>query len=244
MSKVYCYTITRASTPDRARLLNNTLTLGRNTADYEFHWHVHCNGSGSLGEHIVESAKAVGVIDSYTVSQDNEGQHPPANLAIKLALEEGYDYLLRVDDDVEWLSKRWLVRLIEASQALGDKLVLSPKVKGLRWLPPQSQTIEVEGVPIRIVEGPLGGICRLTPTSLLRLKPYVSDVRLAMGGGDAGGIEKWATRTKPIIPLAYCEHIRIRHAKTTNQQEKDDPKHFNDHALFQVMPYIPVLPCE
>lgn len=237
--KVYAYTITRADTPERGKLLNSTLTLGRETAAHGFHWHLHVNGWGGIAQDIATAALATGVLDSVALSQDNKGQHVPTNTAIDLALEEDYDYILRTDDDVEWLSKRWLAKLVEASQALEDRFILSPSVKGLRWQPPQSARIEVNGIPLKIVEGPLGGICRLTPVKLLREKPYISDVRLPMGGGDAMGVGNWAMQGEPLAFLAYCQHINIRHAKTTSQQETDDPTYFRDHDLYQYTPYIP-----
>jgi len=237
--KVYAYTITRADSADRCRLLLDTLTRGRETAAHDFHWHCHVNGRGILGQGMVEAAFASKIVNSYEISDTNEGQHPPANRAIAKAIEEEYDYLLRVDDDVEWLSKRWLAKLVEASQRLEDKMVLSPAVLGLRWQPNKSPQVEVEGIPLKFIEGPIGGICRLTPVSLLKSKPYVSDVRLPMGGGDAGGVGTWAMATEPIVFLAYCQHIRVRHAKSTGGQERDDPEHFREHSLFQHMPFIP-----
>jgi hypothetical protein len=211
----------------------------RDTAAHPFDWHVHVNGSDIMGLRMVESCYASEIINSFEVSPHNEGQHPPSNRAIAKAIKD-YDYLLRIDDDVEWLTKRWLAKLIESSQKLDDAMVLSPVVRGLRWQPTQSQLVEVGGVPLKFVEGPLGGICRLTPVALLEYKPYVSDVRFPMGGGDATGIGEWAMKTEPITPLAYCQHIRVRHAKTTDGQMTDDPKHFEDHTLFQHMPYIPI----
>lgn len=242
MKRVYLYTITRANTVERSRLLLETLTKGRDTADYEdMHWHVHVNGRGIMAQGMVEACFASKVIDSFSISDTNEGQHPPANRAIKLAQDEGYDYIVRVDDDVEWLSKRWLAKMVEASTKLADRMIVSPKVKGLRWQPPQSQTVEIEGIPIKFVDGPIGGICRLIPIPLFKEKPYFSDVRLPMGGGDAAGIGKWATESKPYFPPVYLQHINIRHAKGTDKQETDDPLHQKEHDLFQHMPYIPVL---
>lgn len=125
--KVYCYTITRANSADRCRLLLDTLTRGRDTAGHDFFWHVHINGREIMGKGMAESCFASKIINSFEISPVNEGQHPPANRAIAKAIYEDYDYLLRVDDDVEWLTKRWLAKLIEASQKLGDKMVLSPR---------------------------------------------------------------------------------------------------------------------
>jgi len=242
MAKVFAYTITRANTPERCRLLLETLTHGRENAAYkDLHWHVFVNGRGILAEGIAASCLATGVIDSYEVCEVNEGQHPPTNRAIARAIEEGYDYILRTDDDVEWITKRWLAKLVEASIALGPDMVVSPMVKGLRWQPPQSEKVDVGGIPVKFVEGPLGGICRLTPVSALKAKPYVSDVRLPMGGGDAAGIGAWATKTAPITFLVYCQHIRVRHARSTDDQETKDPAHFSDHSLYQSCPYIPIV---
>lgn len=237
--KILVYTITRANTASRGRLLNATLTTGRETAGCDFHWHIYVNGRGTLAESIIEAAYSTRVINSYEVSEENVGQHPHVNAAIAKAIDEGYDYLVRTDDDVEWLSKRWLIKLVEAAQKIGDPMILSPTVKGLQWQPPQSPIVEVNTIPLKFVEGPIGGICRLTPVRLLKEKPYVSDVRLPMGGGDAGGVGKWAMDGEPIIPIAYCQHIRVRHAKSTAGQEKEDPTHFYEHHLFQSIPYIP-----
>lgn len=240
--RVYAYTITRANTPERCRLLLETLTRGRKTADLPFHWHVHVNGSDILAVDIVKSAHATGIIDSYTVSRYNEGQHPPGNRALAIA-QVGYDFALRIDDDVEWLTKRWLAKLVESADQLAKTTrhwVISPQVKGLRWQPPQAPQQEIEQVPVRIImDAPIGGICRLIPTAALREKPYVSDVRAPMGGGDATGIHEWACKSEPIIILAYCQHIRIKHARTTDQQVADDSGHFSEHGLFQHMPYVP-----
>lgn len=240
--RVYAYTITRANTPERCRLLLETLTRGRKTAALPFHWHIHVNGEDSLAVAIVKTAHSTGVIDTYSVSKYNEGQHPPTNRALAVA-QAGYDYALRIDDDVEWLSKRWLAKLVEAADNLkrtGRHWVISPKVTGLRWQPPQAQKQDIEKVPVRIImDAPIGGICRLTPVAALNEKPYVSDVRAPMGGGDATGVGDWACRTEPVIILAYCQHINIKHAKSTDQQVADDPGHFSEHGLFQHMPYVP-----
>jgi len=240
--KVYAYTITRADSPDRCKLLLETLTQGRESCGYkDLHWHVHVNGNGIRGKGMVEACYESGIINSFEVSQYNEGQHPPTNRAIKAAIDGGYDLLLRVDDDVTWITKRWLAKLVEASKALGDNMILSPMVKGLRWQPPQAYQQEIEGIPVKFIYGPIGGICRVIPVSRLKEKPYVSDVRLPMGGGDAVGIGEWARREQPITFLAYCQHIKVRHAKGTDQQESDDPKHFREHSLYQHVPYIPIV---
>ena len=241
-SRILCYTISRASTAERAKLFLSTLTQGRDTAGCDFDWEVH--GNSHLASSIAESTLAAGVIQRHVPHAWNVGQHPPTNAAIKRALDEGYDYLLRVDDDVEWLTKRWLIKLIEAEQALsteGHKFILSPTVHGLRNPPKTADPVEVAGMTLKFIEeGALGGICRLHPVACFREHPYESDVRLPMGLGDASGIGKWAT--EHCYFMAYLGHIRVRHAKGTAGQEAQDPQHFDDHTLLQHLPYVPSWP--
>lgn len=235
--RVLAYTITRATTTKRGRSLLDTLTKGRDMAGRDVTWHVWCNGS-PIAEDICGALLETKVIDAVHHSPVNVGQHVPTNHYIKRAMDEGYDYLLRTDDDVEWLTKRWLARLVDSSKALGDKYVLSPKVLGLRWQPNQTPEVLINDVPLCYVSGVIGGICRLIPVQLLRDKPYVSDVRLPMGGGDASGVGRWCMR-QPIIPMAYLQHVKVRHAKTTDGQEEDDPLYHKSHDLFQFVPHVP-----
>lgn len=235
--RILAYTITRASTQPRARLLLDTLTRGQDQAGLPFDWEVWVNGS-PLAADFCESAKNTGIIKGYHTYPHNVGQHIPTNDAIHRALEGGYDYLLRIDDDVEWETKRWLAKLVEASvKALKDTAVVSPKVEGLKYPPPQSDQTEVEGIPIKLCFEAIGGICRLIPMGLFKANPYLADTRQPMGFGDATGIARWATMN--TIPMVYVQSVRIRHAKGTARQEREDPEHFNLHPLLQRMPYIP-----
>lgn len=230
----FIYTISRASTPTRGKHLLETLTNGREMAGHPAHWHVHLNDARH-GEDIAEAALATRIIDSYEASPENLGQHIPTNEAIALALSGGYDYLVRVDDDCKFLTRGWLKKMVEASELLQDQFVISPTVKGLKYPPSISTIVEVEGVPFVFIEGPIGGICRLTPVKALKEHPYTSDVRSPMGIGDASGVAAWALASglKPI----YLRHVRVAH--NTDKQEKEDPAYFDNHALFQILPYIP-----
>lgn len=236
MSKVLAYTVTRCNTAERARLLASTITIGRDTAGIDFDWHCYTTRD-TLGAHVLDSAFAIRQIQRLELWPHNKGQHVATNDATNIALRDDYTHLVRIDDDVEWVSKRWLARMIEASTKLGDKFVLSPTVRGLRNPMETSQVVEVEGVPLAFVFEAIGGICRLTPTHLLRDTPWISDVRLPLGAGDAYGIAKWCK--SHIIPMAYMTTVKVRHAQSTDGQEQTDPQHFEKHAMFQIIPYIP-----
>jgi hypothetical protein len=242
-SKVLVYTVTRCNTPERARLLASTITSGRDTAGMDFDWHCYTS-SDTLGANVLESALSIDQIQRLELWPHNKGQHVANNDAVAHALSHDYTHVIRIDDDVEWISKRWMARLVEASVALDDKFVLSPRVRGLRNPMETSQVVEVSGIPLAFVFDAIGGICRLTPTSLLKTHPWISDVRMPMGIGDAVGIAKWAKHH--IIPMAYVTTIKVRHAQSTDGQEQSDPGHFEKHAMFQIIPYIPPLeaPCE
>lgn len=237
MKRVLAYTITRANTPQRSRLLLNTITHGVDQAGYKFDWHVFVNGN-CLASDIALSASRARLITGTMGFPVNRGQHPPTNLAIKMALEGDYDYLLRIDDDVEWETKRWLAKLIEVSESFEDRAIVAPHVLGLKFPVHTSEnSFHSKGLPCKLAFDALGGICRLHPTVLLKEFPYHADTRQPMGFGDATGIARWAAQH--MIPMVVSQSVRVKHAKTTKGQEAEDNEHFSTHSLFQRCPWIP-----
>lgn len=227
MSKVLITTFTRADTDVRKAKLRNTLEEGKGRAALAHHWMVHFDGVGAT------QCDA----DELLVHEAQKGQHVHFNSSLEKAVAEGYDYLVRVDDDCEFLSHRWLKKLVDVSKKVGDKMILAPIVKGLKHPPEMSQVVEVENVKLNILKDAIGGVCRLHPVKLLKEHDYVSDVRLPFGSGDAVGIGRWCKDN--LIPMAYVPYIRVRHS--TAKQEKEDSGHFANHSLFQKVPYIPPL---
>lgn len=236
MSKVLLWTVTRADTPERGKLLTNTLVEGAKHADHDFTW-VLWTTRGTIGEQVAETARSTGILRDVYVWPHNKGQHVATNIAHQMAIDGNYDYVIRVDDDVEWPTKRWLRKLVDASKKLGDKFVLAPKVRGLRFQPSVSQLVEAEGVPLYILYDAVGGICRLIPTALLKEHPYTSDVRKPMGTGDATGIGAWCK--KEVIMMAYLKNVRVKHARTTPIQEREDPEYHFMHDICHNVPYLP-----
>jgi len=222
MSKVFAFTITRAmSTDKRWELVERTLNEGKEKAGMEFEWKLYSNA----------------VV--------NKGQHVVTNDALKEAKDRGFDYLLRIDDDIEFMSQRWLAKMLEASEKLGSQFIISPTVSGLKHPPEMSQVIDINGISVKFLTEAVGGACRLHPIKLLTEAPtpYISDVRFPLGAGDATGIMKWAkTMTVEKYPVyaVWLEHVRVRHQ--TAKQEVDDPDYHFNHDLLQSIPYIPSWP--
>ncbi len=232
---IFAFTVTRAETSERALLLQNTIYAARKTAGMDFTWCIWSSGIKGAAISVVESALATKTVQEVYHKRENIGQHVAWNEAFKLALDGDYDYFLRIDDDCEFPTKRWLAKLVRASVTFDDKFVLSPKIKGLENPPRGSQIVNIKGIPCEFLVDAIGGICRLHPTAIM--KDYVSDVRKPMGSGDATGIADYCKER--TIPMAYVRHIRVRHAKSTKGQQSDS-EHFSMHGVYQHIPYIPI----
>lgn len=241
MSRVLAYTTTRATTPQRRTLLEATIREGRGRAGYDFEWSVWDYSQDTATCDLLTQ-----LFDEHLISHPyhgaNEGQHVAFNHHLRLAHQQGYEYLLRVDDDVEWMSQRWLAKMMEAATKLGPQFILSPTIKGLNMPPEMSQVVDVNGIPCKFMTQAIGGACRLHPLPLLleAPTPYVSDVRKPLGSGDATGIMKWAKEMTSLgypVYAVWLDHIRIKHATTT--QVATDPTYHSLHDLFQHIPYIP-----
>lgn len=233
---VFVFTVTRASSPKRCRMLQEMLTTGRKTAGMKAYWYMHASGVGERGRAVIEAAEASGLIDEAVFTKDNVGQHVAWNRAFEHAKAQGCEYFLRIDDDCEFITKRWLKKLVEASAVLGDRFILSPMIRGLKNPPTRSNKVTVKGYDLWFLRAAIGGICRLHPIELLDSDPpFVADVRKPLGAGDATGIAAWAKER--VIPFAYLNSVRVRHA--TARQEAEDAEHFGRHGVYQYVPYIP-----
>lgn len=237
MNGIYAFTVTRAATPERARLLQETITSARKTAGCEFEWNVWASGCSDVGKEVLSAAMNTGQIDRPWYCPDNVGQHLAWNEAYKQAVDGDYKYFLRIDDDCEFLTKRWLKKLVDASEELEDTMILSPVVRGLNHPPQTSNPVTHNGISLRFLREAIGGICRLHPMRVLKKHEFIADVRKPLGSGDATGIGGWCKDN--VIPMAYLQFARVRHAKSTDDQIKNDPNHFLHHGVFQHIPYIP-----
>ena len=83
----------------------------------------------------------------------------------------------------------------------------------------------------------LPGLCRLIPVALLKKFDYRADVRLAVGKGDTQHFSIWCRNFG--IPMAFPQHIRVKHAKGTEGQLLADPDYEAERSVQGVVPYIP-----
>lgn len=222
MKRVLAYSTIRSTSPTRQALFERCVQEGQAMAGCEFRWEVWDNREMNLGQHV------------------------PFNFYLDKANREGYDYLLRIDDDIEWMTQRWLVKMLDAAQALGPQFIISPTIKGLNHPPEMSQIVKVSGVDVRFLTEAIGGAVRLHPVETLVNAPipYVSDVRQPLGAGDATGIVKWAKEMTTLhgwpVYCVWLAGVRVKHG--TSQQVKDDPEYHKDHKVFQHIPLIPEWP--
>lgn len=230
--KVLAFMITRANTEDRISMFKETLNDALETAGYKFDLHLHIQENDKL-------ASEMSGLHELTFWPENVGQHPIMNEMISKAKEHKYDYLLRLDDDIQFLTKRWLAKMIEAHDKLGDNFIISPTIKGLIHQPQSSEEVEVNGIKVKFLTEAIGGICRLHPVSTLTQpnNPYISDIRKPLGFGDATGLAHWCQQNS--IWMVYLSHVRVKHKKGTLKQRKDDPIYHEYQNLFQHIPYIP-----
>lgn len=219
--RVLAYTVTRLITPQRQEMWERTFNQGKDKAGVDFDWAVWDN------------------------TKVNRGQHLPFNHFLEQAHREGYDELLRIDEDVEFMSQRWLAKMLEARVKLGTNFIISPTVKGLLHPPETSQVVNVKGVQVRFLPTAIGGACRLHNVKCLVDGGYVSDVRWPMGAGDGTGIVKWAkeqsTQGNPIW-CVWLDQVRVHHG--TAKQVEVDPGYHDLHDMLQKVPFVPSWPVD
>src|SRR3990172_8283626 len=155
---VLVYMATRADTPQRRKLLCDTLREAEDTAGMPLKINLHYVGVEDHDETYSTNA-------TPRMWPHNVGQHVVFNTMLLQAHEMGYKWLLRLDDDVKFLTKRWLTKLIDAANTVGDKFILSPTVRGLLHPPECSEAVDHKGIKLRFLSSAIGGICRLHPVT-------------------------------------------------------------------------------
>jgi hypothetical protein len=220
---------------ERTRLLQSTIVEARKTAGGEFHWLACSSGAGPEARQYLDVAHDTKLVDEVKHWDENVGQHVAWNYAYEQAKTAGADYFLRIDDDCHFISKRWLAKILEFSQLVDDRMIISPTVRGLKHPPETSSLCVVMGQPVEFLREAIGGVCRLHPMD--RIEAYSADVRKPLGSGDATGMALYCKDN--TIPMVYLKRVRVRH--TTKVQEGADPSHFSEHEMCQSIPYIPII---
>jgi glycosyltransferase involved in cell wall biosynthesis len=178
---------------------------------------------------------------------ENRGQHHATRVALDLARQQGYKWLLRLDDDLQFKTDRWLKKMINRDGELREKspqklphLVMAPFVVGLNnQLDPVGflefgQSFRAELMAM------LGGVCRLMP--LKALEGYDPPLFAPKGRGDPQSlcthlrIGQGFTESSKAMMVRFPD-IRVVHR--TNQLEgMDTPEQAHERRMAKYWPYL------
>jgi len=174
-------------------------------------------------------------------SKHNIGLQAASNKVLELCRREGYEYMVRFDNDIIVESDDILAKLVDCCKKLENRIMLSPHVKGIVHQPERFGNVEIEGgYDVAFVEM-IGGTLRLIPTKLL--DTFYWDVRHPMGIAETAYLCKWLKDQKPAIPMAYIENLFVSHGESTHKQIANAPVYFAEHTCFQRYPYVPPFSC-
>jgi len=231
--RVLAFTVTHGDRP----FLADTIRLARGTAGYL----VVLSGVSARQHAVAKAAlEAEAGIQHLVAWPENRGQHHAFAEALALARQGGYRWLLRLDDDVRFKTKRWLKKLIQQTLDLRaragdpvDRLVVAPKVIGLRNQPKIRAVLE-KGQPYQAqLMELLGGVCRLHPVRLLDgFEPPLDE---AIGRGDPEAIAIWCRRVGGL--LVRFPNIRVVH-RTDDLEAKDSPEAAHVRRMGWYWPWI------
>ena len=222
--KILAYTVSYGS----KLCLPETVKQMRATAGVWFDWAVWL---GAPSEALLDSAQdALGRKDRLgiqflSVWPENRGQHHATKAAFDLAKAEGYDYIVRIDDDITPRTKRWLKRLVDYTEELkrrakDDKMriVSAPRLVGLNNPPQPVGAMNVGQKFAANVMDVLGGGVRLHPVEFFDgYEPPLFD---PLGRGDPVSIADWVEEHEGV--LVQFPTLRVVH--NTNKLEAKDTK--------------------
>jgi hypothetical protein len=230
--RILVYTVSRADTPAQVERALGSLHAAQSATGLEHDWILWANAPG-----IREAAGWAWTAGRLWGTGENQGQHVALAEVLAHARGARYDYIVKVDDDLEWSTPRWLRKMVAVEEACHDFSkkypLLAARVRGLRHPIPIAARIKLPGgIPLLVVPI-VGGACRLHHVSFF--DGYVPDVRRALGAGGDTSINSHAEAMH--IPNFITPWVNVRHA--TAEMESRDPAYFQAHPMFQVLPYIP-----
>jgi glycosyltransferase involved in cell wall biosynthesis len=229
-----CYASPRTAATGSARIAVYTLTMNRieytkrmldsigTTTGVRFDHFVIDNGSsdGTVEYLRANANRFAGV----RFNRENVGIGRAANAALDL-IGPGYDYIVKVDNDCEFVDPTWLAALVDVSRASSDRIVLSPRVEGLgaglEGGAPRYETTTVGSHPVGLACH-VGGLCEFSPVAALRCYRFPRsnlhgnyDVRYSI-----------YVRMTLGYRMGYVEDVSVRHMDTTTGQELRYPQYF------------------
>jgi len=219
--KVAIFTLTK----DRLEYTQRTFKGLRTTAGYPFDHFVIDQGSKDGTVKWLKNYKAKHI----QFNQKNEGIGKGWNDAIKKIKEiGGYDIVIKLDNDTEFITQDWLKEMIELFRR-NKKIILSPAVEGLENAPggvlrENSGNSSYVLLNDRVLGNVpyLGGICLAIPIELYDNFKF-EEASFYTGGKD---VEICLYGRRNGYGIYYCEELRIKHMDTTTGQQEKYPDYF------------------
>lgn len=203
----------------------------RSTAGIPFDWIVT---QGAPAPAQADSAQRLldnNEITNLVVWRENRGQHHGMVAALKMAREEGYTHLLRLDDDVTPNTRDWLRLFVEREEWLigawagggedvAGKLVIGPRLLGLIRPPQPYGVVNLPGQKFRCeMMEVMGGACRLHPVSLFT--GWTPDLYAPLGRKDPEQVRDLVTE-RGGLELRFPD-VKFSH-QTKELEAQDSPE--------------------
>ena len=232
-TSVLAFTVTHGA----RRFLPKLVPDARGTAGVWFDWLVILSGADEEQRHHAQKLlqKPDGIQFAFAWAE-NRGQHHAAKLALEVARAQGYKWLLRIDDDIQFRTKRWLKDMLSRLEELKTltkdreyRMVATPFVKGLKNpIQPIGDLSKGQDFPCELLERS-GGACRLLNVAFFSAyEPWPYD---PIGRGDPESIAQYLV-TNGGWTVRFPD-IRVYHPTTQLENLDDGPaRHARRMSLY------------
>lgn len=231
--KIAVFTLTR----EREQYTRRTLERIYETAGVPFDHFILDNGSQDGTPQFLKSQTQ---LTKLILSPDNKGLFVGINTLLKETDHfSDYDYVCKVDNDVEFPDQDWLKRMLDVSEFNpNDKLMLSPYVDGLgagTGGAPRKEYQTLNGPHYAEtfgVSNHVGGICLFTRQELF-------EIVMPRTGGKAQGWDVWfcSVARQNGYRVGYLENLKIKHMDGSVKQVEDDPEYQKRKESEAKVPY-------
>ena len=220
-------------TMDRVEYTKRMLRSLEGSTSVPFDHFIIDNGSRDGTRDLLSSER--GRFKRVVLNPANIGLSEGWNQALQL-IGDGYDFIVKVDNDCEFVDQRWLEALIEVCEARDRRIVLSPRVEGLgpgmEGGHPRSTAETVGGWTLGHADH-VGGICCFAPSEAYRRFRYG---RTAMHGYQ-DVLFSLHVRRRLGWEMGYVEDVRVFHMDTTMGQEPLFPDYWRERLVQERVVY-------